>query len=258
MAVLITGASGGIGLELANVFAQHGHHLLLVARNKQKLDELGERLAHQWGISVRTIQKDLSVDDSAQEVYAAVTAESLPVDILVNNAGFATFGYFVEIEPRDELEELHVNIVTLTHLTKLFLKDMVTRGRGRILNVASTAAFQPGPLMSVYYASKAFVLFFSEALANEVKGTGVSVSVLCPGPTKTGFQGRAAMEDSRLVAGRRLMDARTVAEHGYRGLMSGKAIIIPGLLNKLGAQGYRFLPRRAIVTTMREIQKRKE
>ncbi len=255
--VLITGASGGIGLELAKEFARNGHDLVLVARNKQKLDEVSAEIAGQYGVDSRSIAKDLSLPHASDEIYRQLQQDDIDVGILINNAGFGAFGLFSDLEWKTEFELLQVNIVALTHLTKMCVKDMVQRRSGKILNVASMAAFLSGPLMAVYYASKAYVLHFSEAIDNELKGTGVSVSVLCPGPTQTGFQKRADMEDSRLVAGRKIMSARRVAEIGYRGLMSGKAIIIPGFGNKLVAQGPRFVPRSFATKTVREAQERR-
>ena len=257
-AALITGASSGIGLELAKVFARHGHDLVLVARNKQKLDELGLELGGGHGVFVKTIQKDLSDSHAPEEIYDLLKRDWINVGIVVNNAGFATYGLFNEIEMKPELEMLHVNIIALTHLTKLFLKDMVKEGTGRILNVASTAAFQPGPLMAAYYASKAYVLHFSEAISNEVKGSGVTVSVLCPGSTATGFQKRADMEESRLIAGKNIMSARTVAEYGYKGLMAGKTIIIPWWGSKVVVQLNRLVPRSFAVRAIRAIQERRK
>ena len=177
--------------------------------------------------------------------------------MLVNNAGFASYGLFNEIDLTSELQMMQVNVVCLTYLTKLFLKDMVKQGSGRILNLASTAAFQPGPLMAVYYATKAYVLSFSEAIANELEGTGVTVTALCPGPTESGFQQRAAMEDSKLVSGQKIMDAETVAKIGYRSLLEGKTVIIPGVKNKILAESVRFTPRKMVTKLVRSMQENK-
>jgi short-subunit dehydrogenase len=178
--------------------------------------------------------------------------------VLVNNAGFATYGAFAETALEPELAELQLNVVTLTELAKRLLPGMLERRWGRILNVASTAAFQPGPLMAVYYATKAYVLSFSEALAEELRDSGVSVTALCPGPTASGFQQRAAMEDSKLVAGRKLMDAATVARAGYAAMMAGQRVVIPGLGNRLLAQSYRVSPRRLLTHVVRRMQERRE
>jgi hypothetical protein len=175
----------------------------------------------------------------------------------VNNAGYTVFGEFSKTSLTDELQMIQVNIVALTHLTKLFLPEMLKKKSGRILNLGSTAAFQPGPLMAIYYASKSYVLFFSEALAEELRNTGVTVTALCPGPTETGFQKRGKMETSRLVAGKKIMDASTVAEIGYQALMKGKAVVIPGLKNKILAQSIRFSPRRLTPRLVKHLQKSK-
>jgi short-subunit dehydrogenase len=182
-----------------------------------------------------------------------VTAVPLTVDTLVNNAGFTLFGRFAETDWKQEFEMLQVNVVALTALTKVFLPGMVQQRAGRILNLASTAAFQPGPLMAVYYATKAYVLSFSEALADELHGSGVTVTALCPGPTRTGFQERGRMEASRLVQGR-IADARGVAEAGYAGMMAGKALVIPGFTNKLVPWLPRLLPRSMVTSIVRRAQ----
>lgn len=253
---LITGASGGIGYEFAKLFARDGYNLVLVARSGNKLAEIADKLQAKAGIKVKVIAKDLAEPFAPDDIFAELQQEGTSVDVLVNNAGFTVFGPFVETNLHEELQLMQVNMVALTHLTKLFLPGMVERGWGRILNVASTAAFQPGPLMAVYYASKAYVLSFSEAVANELRGTGVSVTALCPGPTETGFQKRGNMEDSKLVAGRRIMDARTVAHAGYTALMKGQTTIIPGLRNWLFAQSIRVAPRKLAPEVVRRLQER--
>jgi uncharacterized protein len=251
---LITGASGGIGYELALLFARDGFDCILVARSQDKLKELAARLESEHRVKTLVITKDLSRPSAVDETYEEVTA-SMQVDVLVNNAGFPVFGLFVETDLQVELEMLQVNVIALTALTKLFLRGMTERRSGRILNLASTAAFEPGPLMAVYYASKAYVLSFSEALANEVRGTGVTVTALCPGPTRTGFQKRGVMEDSRLVQGQ-IADARSVALAGYRGLMAGKTIVIPGFTNKLVPWIVRVSPRGVVTRVVRRMQDR--
>jgi short-subunit dehydrogenase len=235
---LITGASGGIGLELARVFAREGYGLVLVARNEKLLRDLAGELKTETLV----IAKDLTKAGAAQEVFDQVRQ----VDVLVNNAGFGSSGKFVE-EPLDEqLGMMQLNMTALVALTGLFLPGMLKAKSGRILNVASTAAFQPGPLMAVYYATKAFVLSFSEAIHEELSGSGVTVTALCPGATETGFGDRANMHDARLFKGKKLMDACTVAEAGYRGMLAGKAIVIPGLMNRVMAQSVRVSPRSAV------------
>jgi len=252
---LVTGASGGIGYELALLFARDGFDCILVARSQDKLRELAARLESEHRVKTLVIVKDLSRPSAVDEIYEEVTAASMPIDVLVNNAGFPVFGLFHETDLKVELEMLQVNVIALTALTKLFLRGMIDRRSGRILNLASTAAFVPGPLMAVYYASKAYVLSFSEALANESHGTGVTVTALCPGPTRTGFQKRGVMEDSRLVQGQ-IADARSVALAGYRGLMAGKTIVIPGLTNKLVPWIERLSPRGMVTRVVRRMQDR--
>jgi len=253
---LITGASSGIGLELSYVFAQAGYDLVIIARNEQRLDEVANRLATEYHIDVRTLPKDLSEPSSSQEIYDDIKKMPVEITALVNNAGFGIYGYFSETNLQEELRLLQVNMVALTHLTKLFLREMLARGRGEILNVASTAGFQPGPLMSVYYASKAYVISFTEALANELKGTGVTASVLCPAPTITELHQRAEMEDVRLVDKRLMMSAKRVARIGYRGLRKGKVVIVPGMLNKIAAILVRWGPRPLVRNVVRKIQEK--
>jgi short-subunit dehydrogenase len=250
---LITGASSGIGLELAHLFACNGHDLVLVARNEENLRRLATELLTTHHVSVRIIAKDLARTTSPAEVARELQAASVPVSVLVNNAGFGSYGVFHHTDLSSDLQMMQVNMVALTELTKLFLKDMLERRRGRILNVASTAAFQPGPLMAVYYATKAYVLSFSEALANELSGTGVTVTALCPGPTRTGFEDRANLQQSRLFRSH-LMDARAVAKAGYRACMKGKAIVVPGWRNKLLAFAIRFVPRSIVRAAVRKAQ----
>lgn len=253
---LVTGASSGIGYELCRIFAKKGHNLILVARSRDRLREVAGELAA-WGVEAQVIAKDLARPEAAEELFQEVQQETpAGVDILVNNAGFASFGPFAESDLDRERQMMQLNMAALTELTHRFLKEMVARGQGRILNVSSTAAFQPGPLMAVYYASKAYVLSFSQALAEELRGTGVTATALCPGPTKTDFQERAGMEDSRLAKDALLMDAETVAQAGYEGLMKGKQIVIPGLSNKALAQAVRFVPRTLLPRVVRAVQAR--
>ncbi|NEO63990.1 MAG: SDR family oxidoreductase [Moorea sp. SIO4G2] len=253
---LITGASSGIGYEFTKLFARDGYKLVLVARNESKLSQLAEDFREKFGTFVRVIPKDLSVPGAAQEIFDQLQAEGIKVDALVNNAGFATYGAFAETDLATELDMMQLNIVTLTHLTKLFLPAMVQQQYGKILNIASTAAFQPGPLMAVYYATKAYVLSFSEAIANELKGSGVTVTTLCPGPTESGFQARANMEDSKLVSGQKIMNAETVARIGYLGLMKNRTVVVPGLKNQLLALSIRFMPRNLVTQVVRSMQER--
>jgi short-subunit dehydrogenase len=256
LTALVTGASGGIGEELARLFAADGHSLVLVARSRDKLARLAEELKQKHGVSARVLAADLARPESPQEIFAELQGVGVHVDALVNNAGFGSYGPFAETDLKSELELLQVNVVALTHLTKLFLPAMLGRRRGYVMNVASTAAFQPGPLMAVYYASKAYVLSFSEALANECEGSNVRVSALCPGPTETGFVAAAGMGDSKLFD-RAVMDARTVAEAGYRGMLAGKTVVIPGFRNNLLARSIGFFPRNLVTKVVRGIQEKR-
>jgi uncharacterized protein len=256
MTALITGASSGIGLELARIFAQHGHDVVLVARHEDRLRTLAAELTGR-GVRAHVVAADLAAPDAAASLVARVEALGVEVDVLVNNAGFGRYGRFVETPLDNELAMIQVNIVALTELTKRLLPAMLARRRGRIMNVASTAAFFPGPLMAVYYATKAYVLSFSEAIANELQSTGVTVTVLCPGPTESGFQAAASLEESKLVAGKKLPTARSVAQHGYDALMAGTPLIVTGLTNKLTALAPRFMPRRAMAAVVRAAQERR-
>lgn len=254
--VLITGASSGIGYELARVFARQKHNLVLVARSENKLQEIAGELRKAFGVQVTVLAKDVSVLASAAEIYDTLKQQGIAVGVLVNNAGFGDFGFFTETKWEKELEMINLNMTALTALTKLFVGDMVKRKSGRILNVASTASFQPGPLMAVYYATKAYVLSFSEAISNELVGTGVTVTVLCPGPTASGFQNAAAMNDSKLVKGKKLPTSQDVAEYAYKALMSGKVVAVHGVMNKIMAQSVRFTPRAVIRTLVRAMSER--
>jgi hypothetical protein len=250
-AVVITGASGGIGLAFAELFARDGWRPILVARSGDKLDAIADDFKHKHGISSAVIALDLAQAGAAQRLFDAVNALGVEVEALVNNAGFATYGPFADASIEDERQEIVLNVLTLTELTKLFLEPMLARGRGRILNVASTAAFQPGPMMAVYYATKAYVLSFSEALSNELGGSGVSVTCLCPGATATGFGERAKMQASPLFKSPNLADAASVARTGYRAMMAGRRLAIPGLANQAIANSSRFAPRGLVLKISR-------
>ena len=251
---VVTGASSGIGLELARLLARDGYDLVLVARSVDKLDRLGAELAVQHRIRARSVGADLASPDAPGAIAEMLKQAAVQVEVLVNDAGYGTSGPFATTDLRTELDLLQVNVVALTHLTKLLLPAMLAGKRGRILNVASTAAFQPGPFMAVYYASKAYVLSFSEALAEELSGSGVTVTTLCPGPVPTGFQTRAGVDLTRLVHTPLVMDAATVARAGYAGLMKGKRLVVPGLGNKLLVQSERFAPRRLVTKIARFLQ----
>jgi uncharacterized protein len=251
---LITGGSNGIGLELAKIHAAKGSDLVLVARNKVKLEELKSSLEKEFKIKVYVIGKDLSSPNAAKEVYDETSEQNIEIEYLINNAGFGDFGMFVENDWNKELQMINLNITTLTLFTKLYLKDMVKRGRGKIMNVASTAAFQSGPTMAVYYATKAYVLSFSEAVDNEVRDKGISITTLCPGATESGFQAAAAMEESNLVKGKKLPSSKEVAEYGYKAMLKGKTVAIHGFLNWLMANSVRFTPRALVVKITRALQ----
>ena len=254
---LITGASSGIGLELAKLFARDGYDLVLVARRREKLEALGKDLARQHQIRFRAISADLADPAAPAEIVRQLTSEAVPVDVVVNNAGFGELGIFAEMDLETIRGMIQVNVTALTVLTKLLLPGMLARRRGRILNVASTAGFAPGPLMAVYYATKAYVISFSEALAEELRGSGVSVTVLCPGPTVTEFQSVAHMESTRLFEMPGVvMDAESVARAGYAGVMRGKRMVVPGLVNKVLPLVIRFSPRAMVVKVARLFQEK--
>jgi short-subunit dehydrogenase len=255
---LITGASGGIGYELAKLFARDHYNLVLVARGTDRLNSVAAELQTQFGVAVKAIALDLAAVPASKFLFDQLQREGTAVDVLVNNAGFGGFGEFAGRPEEEILGQIQLNIMALTHLTRLFLPPMLERHSGKIMNVASTAAFQPGPLMAVYYATKAYVLSFSEALANEVAGSGVVVSCFCPGATDTNFQKRAGMENSRLFKKIGAMNVETVARNGYRGLMSGRTVVISGLQNRLVAESVRFAPRKLVTAVSRWVAEKVE
>jgi uncharacterized protein len=248
---LITGASSGIGYELAKLFAKDNYNLVLVSRDEKKLEGLKKEFTKK-GVKVTVIRKDLSEKKAPEEIYSELKNKKIEVDILVNNAGFGGRGFFHERPLKEDEDMMQVNMIALTNMTKLFLAPMVKRRKGRILNIASVAAFLPGPLMAVYYASKSYVLSFSEALANEVKDKGIIVTVLCPGPTKTKFFERSNINESAYLR-KSMMDADKVALIGYKGLMEGKTVVIPGFLNNIQVFFMRFLPRPFLAKVARRL-----
>jgi short-subunit dehydrogenase len=248
---LVTGASSGIGRELAVLLARDGHDLALVARREAELNDLATMLKEKYGAESRVLPADLAEPGAATDLVERLGGAT--VDVLVNNAGFGGHGRFVELSRESDLGQIAVNVAALTDLTKLVVPGMVARGRGRVLNVGSTAAFQPGPFMAVYYATKAYVLSFSEALAEELRGTGVTVTCLCPGVTVTEFQKTAGVEDIPLTKGPLAMSAADVAAAGYRGMKRGKRLVIPGVHNKIGAQSVRFTPRGVILKVVKRL-----
>lgn len=249
---LITGASAGIGKELAKLFAQDRYDLVLVARSAAKLSSVADEIQRQFGAKAKAFPLDLTSAAAPQFLCDQLQREGVYVDVLVNNAGFGRLGAFADMPFEESAGQIQLNITALTHLTKQFLSPMLARKSGRILNVASTAGFQPGPLMAVYYATKAYVISFSEALANELKETGVTVTCLCPGLTDTEFQTRAGTEQTNLFRRTRAMTAETVARSGYRALMKGQPLVIAGFRNRLLAQSLRVSPRRLVTAVSRK------
>jgi uncharacterized protein len=246
---LITGASSGIGRQLARLFAEDGYDLVIVARSGLGLEEAATELRGIGGREIRAMRRDLSKPGSAAELHEELSALGIRPCVLVNNAGIGSCGLFHEADPAKDLEMIEVNISSLTTLTKLFARDMIEGGGGRILNVASTGAYQPGPYVAVYYATKAYVLSFSQAIRNELADYGVLVSVLCPGATMTEFSHRAGKNDAKGA-----MSARYVAERAYAAFMRGDEVIIPGLLNKIGVACAKLLPRSLSASFIRSSQ----
>lgn len=254
---LITGASSGLGYEFAKIHAAKGSDLVLVARNIQQLNALRDSIQASNNVRVHIIEKDLSKPSAAQEIFDYTQSHQLQIDILINNAGFGYMDDFLNAPLQKDEDMMYVNMLALTQLTKLYAQQMVHRGKGCIMNVASTAAFQPGPTMAVYCATKAYVLHFSEAIACELENTGVTVTVFCPGATATAFMSVAGMEDSALVKGRKLPSAEEVARYGYAAMMGGKRVVIYGVKNSLMVFGLRFTPRNLVTKVARMVLKKK-
>jgi len=254
--VLITGASSGIGLELSKIFARNNYNLVLVSQNEENLEK-AKSIIHEENtkIEIYSIAKDLSKTSAPQEIFEYTLKNSIQVDILVNNAGIQVYGNFHDANIDDILNLMNVNMFAMTKLTRLFVDGMIKRGDGKILNLASTGAFQPCPLNSAYCASKAFVLYLSEAMGEELKGTGVTITTLCPGATRTNFAKRAKIENIKLFRGK-LLEPSKVAEIGYKALMKGKSVVITGLPNKLLAQSVRFIPRSMVVKIGMDMMKK--
>lgn len=240
---LITGASGGIGHDLALLAAADGKNLVLVARSAQKLEQLAKTIRVNYKTEVKTLDIDLSDEIGVNLLITEIKKQNIQIETLINNAGFGDFGDFAKADLAKNMEMIRLNICALTQLSHFALQGMVKAGRGKIMNVASTAAFMPGPGMAVYYASKAYVLSFSEALTRELKGSGITVTTLCPGPTDTSFAEAAGLGKSLM---HRMLPPATsleVAKAGYKAMQKGKAIEIPGFTNKLSAMSPRFSPR---------------
>jgi hypothetical protein len=243
---LITGASGGIGRDLAMLAAADGKNLILAARSVDKLEQLAETIQKTNTVDVVTIDVDLSDDAGVNSLISTISKQNLQIDTLINNAGFGDFGDFAKADLSKNMEMIRLNISALTQLSYFVLQGMIKNGKGKIMNVASTAAFMPGPGMAVYYASKAYVLSFSEALARELKGSGITVTALCPGPTDTSFAATAGLGKSLM---HRILPPATsmqVAKAGYKAMTKGKVIEIPGFTNKLSVLTPRFTPRRMV------------
>jgi len=245
---LITGASSGIGCELARLFAADHFNLALVARSESRLSQLAAELRAGHGVQVKVLVKDLSLPAAPREIFGLL--EGTPISVLVNNAGIGLYGDFAQTDLQRSRDIMQVNMEALVQLTHLFVQPMLARRTGKILNVASTAAFQPGPSVNVYYATKAFVYSFTYALAAELQGTGVTVTALCPGATFTEFFNRANMG---VKSGWRVMSAGKVAEIGYRGLMKGKRVVIPGTFNRIASALAKRAPVRLTAGVVRRL-----
>lgn len=240
---LITGASAGLGRDFAELFAADGHNVVLVARREQRLVELAEELRSRHDVECFVEPADLSDEAARADLFERVTANGIEVDFLVNNAGFGSNGTFWELPASGELGQIRVNVEGLVHLTHLFVPGMVARKSGRVLNIASTAGFQAGPYMSVYYATKAFVISFTEGIAHELQGTGVTATAHCPGPTATEFAGLAGNDKSVLFKKGAVATSAETAKHGYQAMHAGKVIAVHGAMNTIGAFATRFTPR---------------
>ncbi len=253
---LITGASAGLGLEYAKLFAADGHDLVLVARRRDRLEALAKELTEQRKVRVEVIDLDLSAPGAVAKLLAEVARLGLPIDFLVNNAGFGSNGLFAELPVARELEMVQLNIAALLELTRAVLPQMLARKSGRVLNIGSTAGFQAGPFMATYYASKAFVNSFTEALAYELRGSGVTATVSCPGPTATEFTAVAGTAHSALT---KLGESRAdqVAREGYRAMHAGKRMVVHGLKNKLGTLSVRFSPRALVLAIAASLNRSK-
>lgn len=251
---LITGAASGLGYEFSNLLAKDSYDLILIDINENKLKESAQRIKEKYKVSLSILTFDLSQPGIADHIYKSI--ENKEIDVLINNAGFGLFGFFSETDWKLEESMIYLHVLTLTHLTKLIIKDMVKKGSGKVLNISSLAAYQPGPLMAVYYATKAYILSFSEALANEVKGTGVTITVLCPGQTKTNFENIAAINSNTKVSKIKMFtaDPVKVALFGYNAMKAGKTVAIPGTINKIVLLLSRIVPRTITAHLIRKIQ----
>jgi short-subunit dehydrogenase len=254
---LITGASAGIGLEMAELHAKEGGHLILVARREERLKKFKKKLEAKYQVDVHVIAKDLAAEGAAEEVYAETQKEGLEVDYLINNAGFSQQGYFHEVDLGTHRSIIMVNVMAMVDLAHFFLKDMVERKEGKILFVASSAAFAPGgPMQSIYYATKAFLVSFSQGLAGELEGSGVTTTVLCPGATKTEFEQVSGLDRTELFSTEKVFDASTVAREGYEAMLNGKLVKMSALtpINKFVLKNISLFPTKPILKQIKTRQ----
>jgi short-subunit dehydrogenase len=251
---LVTGSSYGIGVDLAECFARDGYDVVVTARSLAPLQQVADRLAKTYGIQATPVAQDLGASGGGQALVAALRGRRITVDVLVNNAGYGHAGAFSASDLATQVGMIDLNVRALVELTHLLWDGMLARKRGGVLNVASTAAFQPGPLMAVYYASKAFVLSFSEALWEEARGTGLKVSCVCPGPTVSRFRERAGTGKTRLATTSTAMPSMPVAEQGYRGWQANRRVVVTGARNRMGAALVQTLPRSVVLRMVRYIQ----
>lgn len=251
--VLITGATSGLGYEFVKMFSNDGYKMVLVARDQSKLEDIQQTYTNN---NITIIPLDLTTEEAAKTVFDHVQKMDIEIDVLVNNAGFGLLGTFDELEIGRQRLMIQLNITALTELTYYFLNQMKKRNTGKILNVASLAAFQPGPFMAVYYATKAYVVSFSEALVEELTGTNITVTTLCPGPTQTNFGFVAKVENTKMF--KRAMPAAKVAEEGYRSLIKGERVVVTGWMNKLGAIAAKVLPRRLAAKAAKYVAQEKQ
>ena len=252
---LITGASGGLGLSFVNIFARDGYDIVLVARNGDRLEEIKKEIETKYNVNAMVVAVDLCAQTGAEQVFDATSKAGIKVDVLVNNAGFGDFGEFYKSDLNKQTRMVDLNCIALMQLCHLYLPDMIKNGKGNILNVDSIAAFQAGPLMSVYYATKAFVLSFSQALTRELKGTGVKVTALCPGPIRTNFDNAADLGESGLFKNLKVWDPNVVAEFGYKNMKKGKSLCICGFVNKIIVFANRLAPRCLVRNMVYSLQK---
>jgi uncharacterized protein len=252
---LITGGTAGIGYELARLFAKDNYNLVIVARTEEDLEQVGQELTSEFGVNVITISKDLFKPDATFELYEEIKQQGIVINVLVNDAGQGNYGLFVESDLQRQLDIIQLNISSLTSLTYLYLKDMVARKEGKILQLASVASELPGPWQAVYHATKAYVLSFTEAIRSEVKDTGVTITALQPGATDTDFFNKAGMQDSKIVQDEsKLSDPAQVAKDGYEALMAGDDKVVSGFKNKLQTTMANVMPESMVADNMKKQQ----